>query len=335
MSTITDVKCVLSQKAFDAFCEKFHIPEEVHHVLPNRGDTIHERPAGKIGLYTRFFDFANFRLPLSTFLVDILRYFRINISQLSVTGAAEVSHFEILCRVYEIVPTVGLFRCFYVNSKKNGWISFSKHSDNVPVCYTKPLDSLKNWNDHFFWVDSFACPALFCGILPKTWLEILLLWQLILMHEIMPLLSLIPLRSESFQRKSCACFAEMDLFAFIHTPDPTKVNIVERERVEDEPLLLQTNVGQTVPLIPVAPDRTDSELETSIDRLFDEGGSSSQAGQGGSAGVGEGPTFNQLLMQHPQIGSQWNMDIQGPQDFSHDNATDTDITKPDYIFLSP
>ncbi|GJZ28545.1 hypothetical protein Tco_0573192 [Tanacetum coccineum] len=41
------------------------------------------------------------------------------------------------------------------------WMSFSKHPGNDAVCYTKPLDSLKNWNDHFFWVDSFACPASF------------------------------------------------------------------------------------------------------------------------------------------------------------------------------
>nr|GEV56512.1 hypothetical protein [Tanacetum cinerariifolium] len=34
-------------------------------------------------------------------------------------------------------------------------------------------------------------------------------------------------------------------------------------------------------------DHADSELETSIDKLFDEGGSGSQAGQGDSAGVGE------------------------------------------------
>ncbi|GJZ77258.1 hypothetical protein Tco_0641930 [Tanacetum coccineum] len=122
---------------------------------------MHERPAGKIGLYTRFFDFANFRFPLSTFLVDILRYFRINISQLSVIGAAKVSHFEILCRVCGVTPTVGLFRCFYVNSKKDGWMSFIKHSEKSPVCYTKPLDSLKNRNDHFLWVDAFACPARF------------------------------------------------------------------------------------------------------------------------------------------------------------------------------
>nr|GEV07125.1 hypothetical protein [Tanacetum cinerariifolium] len=60
-------------KAFDAFCEKFHIPEEVHPVLPNQGNMMHERPADKVGLYTMFFDFANFRLPLSTFLIDILR----------------------------------------------------------------------------------------------------------------------------------------------------------------------------------------------------------------------------------------------------------------------
>ncbi|GJZ30421.1 hypothetical protein Tco_0575468 [Tanacetum coccineum] len=161
MSAIIEIKCVLSQKAFDAFCEKFHILEEVHHVLLGQGDTMHERPARKIGLYTRFFDFANFRLPLSTFFVDILRHFRINISQLSVIGGAKVSHFEILCRVYGIIPTVGLFRCFYVNSKKNGYMSFSKRSDNAPVCYTKPLYSFKNWNDHLIWVDDFACPALF------------------------------------------------------------------------------------------------------------------------------------------------------------------------------
>ncbi|GJT27591.1 hypothetical protein Tco_0907866 [Tanacetum coccineum] len=132
MSAITDIRCALTQKALDAFCTKFHIPEEIHLVLPNQNDTMHERPIGKIGLYTRFFYYANFRLPLSTFLVDLLRHFRINISQLSVIGAA-----------------------------MNGWMSFSKRSDNAFVCYTKPLDSLKNWNNHFFWVDDFACPASF------------------------------------------------------------------------------------------------------------------------------------------------------------------------------
>ncbi|GJT15418.1 hypothetical protein Tco_0874124 [Tanacetum coccineum] len=118
-------------------------------------------PTGKIGVYTRFFEYANFRLPLSTFLVNVLRHYRIHISQLSLNSAAKVSHFEILCRVHGFEPTVGLFRCFYVNSKNKGWMSFSKRQGNDVVCCTKPLDSLKSWNDHFFWVDDFACPASF------------------------------------------------------------------------------------------------------------------------------------------------------------------------------
>nr|GEU70268.1 hypothetical protein [Tanacetum cinerariifolium] len=58
MSAITDIRYVLTQKALDAFCDKFHIPGEVHPVLPNRNDTMHERPSRKIGLYTRVDDFA-------------------------------------------------------------------------------------------------------------------------------------------------------------------------------------------------------------------------------------------------------------------------------------
>nr|GEZ83824.1 transposase (putative), gypsy type [Tanacetum cinerariifolium] len=81
-------------------------------------------PTGKIGVYTRFFEYANFRLLLSTFLVNMLKHYRIHISQLSIIGAAKVSHFEIMCRVHGFEPTVGLFRCFYVNSKNKGWMSF-------------------------------------------------------------------------------------------------------------------------------------------------------------------------------------------------------------------
>ncbi|GJX83279.1 hypothetical protein Tco_0332760 [Tanacetum coccineum] len=274
MSVITDVKCVLTQKALDAFCNKFHIPEEVHPILPNQNDTMHERPAGKIGLYTRFFDFANFRLPLSTFLVDVLRHFRMIISQLSVIGAAKVSHFEILCRVYGIIPTVGLFRCFYVNSKKSGWMSFSKRSDNASVCYTKPLDSLKNWNDHFFWVDDFAFPASF-------------LWHTVkhVTRDPAPVAAdfnaqdyaTLVAHSSPFQKfpEAFLCCIEMgDFYSygfFIHTPDRTKVRNFEREQNEGEARLLDTTIGRTVPLLLVAPDRAESELKASVKKLFDGG----------------------------------------------------------------
>nr|GEV21183.1 hypothetical protein [Tanacetum cinerariifolium] len=41
-----------------------------------------------------------------------------------------------------------------------GWMSFSKRpGKNIPQCYTKPLDSLKNWNNRFFWIDESVFPT--------------------------------------------------------------------------------------------------------------------------------------------------------------------------------
>nr|GEV06381.1 hypothetical protein [Tanacetum cinerariifolium] len=72
----------------------------------------------------------------------------------------------------------------------------------------------------------------------------------------------------------------MDIFAFTHTPNPTKVRVVEREQNKDEPRVLHTTVGHTVPLLAVAPDRANSELEASVERLLDEDGSGTQIEQG-------------------------------------------------------
>ncbi|GKB83456.1 hypothetical protein Tco_0950351 [Tanacetum coccineum] len=157
-ASITSLKCVLTQEHLDAICAKYFVPEEVHPQLPSSDATMHERPTGKVGMYTRFFDYANYRIPFSTFFVSVLTHFRIPFSQLSVFGSAKVSHFEILCRVCNIEPHVSLFRYFYTHNYKNGWFGFTKRP-NVRACYSKNLDSVKNWNDHFFWVDEFVVPA--------------------------------------------------------------------------------------------------------------------------------------------------------------------------------
>nr|GEV01456.1 hypothetical protein [Tanacetum cinerariifolium] len=237
----------LHQKALDAFCNKFHISEEVHLVFPNQDDTMHERPAGKIRLYTRFFEFANFRFPFSTFLVVVLRYFRINISQLSVIGAAK--------------------------------------------------------NDHFFWVDDFACPASFpwhtgkyvtrdpdpvaVDFNEQDYATLVahpsLFWKF--PEAFVCLVGLrhhYTLDEETYPQFLHKNVEEMDIFAFIHTPDPTKEKIVERDRNEGESLLLKTTIGRTVLLLPVASDHTESELDASGEKLFDEGGSGNQTEQGDS-----------------------------------------------------
>ncbi|GJW68428.1 hypothetical protein Tco_0122852 [Tanacetum coccineum] len=149
---------IKNRNTLRAYTKCRNIPPTVHPKLPGRNSRIRNSLAGKIGVYTRFFDFANYRIPISQFLVDILGYFQINLSQLSVIVAAKVSHFEILYRVHGFVPIVGNFRRFYINSKNKGWKSFSKCSENAPVFYIRPLDPLKHCNDHLFWVDAFVFP---------------------------------------------------------------------------------------------------------------------------------------------------------------------------------
>nr|GEU37750.1 hypothetical protein [Tanacetum cinerariifolium] len=81
---------------------------------------------------------------------------------------------------------------------------------------------------------------------------------------------------------------EMDLLSFIRTAEPTKVRVAERQRAEDEPRLLETTVGRVVPLLPVAPARASSELEASVDKLFEQGVGGGKVEQGDSAGGGDG-----------------------------------------------
>ncbi|GJV34732.1 hypothetical protein Tco_1395132 [Tanacetum coccineum] len=83
------MRSVLTQSALDSLCEKYYIPDVVHPELLGPNSRIRNSPTGKIGVYRRFFDFANYRIPLSRFLVDILEYFRINLSQLSIIAAAK------------------------------------------------------------------------------------------------------------------------------------------------------------------------------------------------------------------------------------------------------
>ncbi|GJT38781.1 hypothetical protein Tco_0938646 [Tanacetum coccineum] len=121
----------ITQEYLLEFTSEYGISEDLHSELPDRGDRIVDFSEGKIHL-----------------------------SQLLVIGAAKVSHFEIQCRVLRVIPSVNLFRVFYIPSYNSGWMSFSKRpGKNTPQCYTKPLDSLKNWNNRFFWVDERVFPT--------------------------------------------------------------------------------------------------------------------------------------------------------------------------------
>ncbi|GKD44720.1 hypothetical protein Tco_1269365 [Tanacetum coccineum] len=46
--------------------------QSLHPELPGPEEPIVEFPEGKVGVYTKFFEFANFHIPISQFLFDIL-----------------------------------------------------------------------------------------------------------------------------------------------------------------------------------------------------------------------------------------------------------------------
>nr|GFA66033.1 hypothetical protein [Tanacetum cinerariifolium] len=180
-------------------------------------------------------------------------------------------------------------------------MSLIKRYDRSHVCYMKPLDSFKNWNDQIFWVDDFACPARFSWHIAKNvtrdpapvaanfhvqYYATLVAQPPMVRKFPEEFLCLVGLsRHYTLDEETYPLFLDkdgedIDIFAFIHTSDPTKVKVDEGERKEDEPRLLETTVGRTVPLLRVAPDCGESELDASVDKLFDEGGSGSQTEQG-------------------------------------------------------
>ncbi|GJU90679.1 hypothetical protein Tco_1303102 [Tanacetum coccineum] len=317
MGSITSLKCVLTQEHLDAICAKYFVPEEVHPQLPSPDATMHERPAGKVGMYTRFFDYANYRIPFSTFFVSVLTHFRIPFSQLSVFGSAKVSHFEILCRVCNIEPSVSLFRYFYTHNYKNGWFGFTKRP-NVRACYSKNLDSVKNWNDHFFWVDEFVVPAnarfswfsgsnivkdqapvpseynvrhvntLIAQASPFLWFpEEFLCWVGISRNYL--------LNKDTYPRFEYENGEEMDLKAFIRTADPRKVRIVERSRAENERPIITVAKHHTVTLLPTSVVRSSRELSASVEREFVRDASVGDGGDQGFDSVGGQDTVEPIV----------------------------------------
>ncbi|GJW09962.1 hypothetical protein Tco_1575789 [Tanacetum coccineum] len=250
---------------------------------------------GKLGCTLGFLTLPTLDYPCPPSLLTYLGILRINISQLSVIGAAKVSHFEILCRVYRIIPTVGLFWCVYVNSKKSGWMSFSKRFDNAYVCYTKPIDSLKNWNDHFFWVDDFAFPAYFPWHTAKHVIRDPVPVAADFNEQDYATLVSHPFLFQKFPEAFMCLVGLSRHYTLDEETYPRFLHKNGEERNEGEPLLLETAISHTVPLLPVAPDHAESELDAIVEILFDKGGSGNQTEQGDSAGDGKDADFHPVI----------------------------------------
>ncbi|GJX54012.1 hypothetical protein Tco_0282381 [Tanacetum coccineum] len=81
---LEDVVSTISEEYLLEFTSEYGIPESLHLELPGLEEPIVEFPKGKVGVYTKYFEFANYRVPILQFLFDILGYYQIHLSQLPV-----------------------------------------------------------------------------------------------------------------------------------------------------------------------------------------------------------------------------------------------------------
>nr|GEY23430.1 ribonuclease H-like domain-containing protein [Tanacetum cinerariifolium] len=124
------------------------------------------------------------------------------------------------------------------------WMSFSKRpGKNTPQCYSKPLDSLKNWNNRFFWVDE-------CVFRPAVE------WRINTSKDGMPASSTYSVEAVRVldthrtpiqkQPEALLCLVEMDLFSLIRAPNPTKVKTGSRPRAPHELSLLTLTASRVI-----------------------------------------------------------------------------------------
>ncbi|GKA49383.1 reverse transcriptase domain-containing protein [Tanacetum coccineum] len=156
---------------------------------------------------------------------------------------------------------------------------------------SKNLESVKNWNDHFFWVDEFVVPAnarfsWFSGSnivkdrapVPSEYNvehvnaliaqaspflrfpEEFLCWVGISRNYL--------LNKDTYPRFEYENGEEMDLNAFIRTADPRKVRVIERARAKNERPIVTVAKHRTMTLLPTSVVRSSGELSASVEREF-------------------------------------------------------------------
>jgi hypothetical protein len=126
--------------------------------VPPAADTVCDAPPGTIALYTAFFTFSNFRIPVSKFLCAIIRYYNIHLSQIVPLGLIKFFHFEISCLPLRVEPSVNLFRVFYKLTRIGDWVTFEKRKSSCPSLTLHPITSRKKWKPSFFFISSRIVP---------------------------------------------------------------------------------------------------------------------------------------------------------------------------------
>nr|GEW32956.1 hypothetical protein [Tanacetum cinerariifolium] len=199
----------ISQEYLLEFTSEYGISDVFHPELPRPEDRIVDFLEGKVGVYMKFFEFANFRLPLSQFLFDILGYYQIHLSQLSVIGAAKNNRFFWVDE--RVFPTIVDWR---TNAPKDGMPAENTYSPEAVIILNTHRTPLQKQPE-----------ALLClvGMSRRYYLGD----------------KMYPTFLHDDDR-------DMDLFNLIRAPNPTKVKTGSRLRAAHEVSLLTVTANRVI-----------------------------------------------------------------------------------------
>nr|GEU29967.1 hypothetical protein [Tanacetum cinerariifolium] len=113
--------CALSKNDLKDLVKTYRIPLDLHRRLP--GFIVYRLPADTIGIYFEFLWFYGVHVPFLTFLLSVLKYFKVHISQLVPLG---------------------------------DWFSFSERRNTEDICMDDGPSSLKKWKNKFFLINRRA-----------------------------------------------------------------------------------------------------------------------------------------------------------------------------------
>ncbi|KAF5819618.1 hypothetical protein HanXRQr2_Chr02g0079641 [Helianthus annuus] len=133
------------------------MPPEYGACYPSESDTGADAPAGYVTMWADFFGDCNLRLPLTVFVVEVLEWYKVHISQLSPFGMIRIRNFEFTFRALGIEPTVGDFRRFYQMTVSLGFFTF-RQREGSPKLMTPPKGMTK-WKMKFFYIKAAAIVA--------------------------------------------------------------------------------------------------------------------------------------------------------------------------------
>ncbi|KAJ0678126.1 hypothetical protein HanOQP8_Chr12g0444371 [Helianthus annuus] len=167
----------LTQKEVEAFCRERGIGLRFNPVALGYDKSVDQCPSGSIALYCCRFEFSNLRHPFSTFVLNVLEYYRVSFGQNHPKGMSRVLHFEVLCRAAGYDPSLLLFRRFFHLAKNESNVPFKmvwRHPDaflNEPEPSESDLDEcfLKAIRECPSRVQPFPEPLLVLLGISKLW----------------------------------------------------------------------------------------------------------------------------------------------------------------------